>query len=669
MTRLRAWLARLDRAQRGKAFRIGASIVVIALAIAAIISYSVAAERTRQDAAARMSEYERAMLEAQAAMPDVEVPTDEAGGDKVKLQAKPEDAIKATAQLYGNIMSAQQSTANVALGITAILVLALVVIWLGLGLTYLGLVLLCAAGLVVAVVLGVAQNVAPLVVGVVALAAAFTALLRVARLALAGSHPVLSVAHNVLLEAVRLKVYLVFILFMMFLLAAMPLLQAVDQPLRYRVQSFLQYGTGGSFWVIALLITLFSVATVATEQRDKVIWQTATKPVAPWQYVLGKWLGVSALALVLLSVSATGIFLMTEHLRRQPAIGEATAFTPKENLLITEDRLLLETEVLTARRVVGIEPMNVDPEQLELNIRQKIEEERQRVATFGMSPEEVRENIAKFEADVRGSLVKGINIAHRTLMPGETKYYEFKGLQEAKRRNVPLTLRYKISVGGNMPDRTYKLTIGFPAMESYQVVNVPPAQVLTMQLSPNIIDEDGSVVMMLANADASIGIGNPQPMSFSDDTLTLSYSAGSFQWNFLRLMTVLWVKLAFIAMIGVACGTFLSFPVATLVAMTTFFVAEGTPFLIRALETFPTTDLAGKTIYPNLVIKSIGDVIAWLGGPYGDLRPTQRLVDGEMLSWGGFLTGVAILGLVTCVMYAAGVSIFRKRDLAIYSGH
>jgi hypothetical protein len=223
-------------------------------------------------------------------------------------------------------------------------------------------------------------------------------------------------------------------------------------------------------------------------------------------------------------------------------------------------------------------------------------------------------------------------------------------------------------VGGNMPDRQYKLTVGFPAMQAAQVLNIPPAQVLTLQLLPSIISDDGTVTMLMANADIFAGVGNPDAMTFSDDTLTLSYSSGSFQWNFLRLMGVLWIKLAFLAMLGVVCGTFLSFPVATLVAVSTFFIAEGTPYLVRALESFSTTDLSGKTQYGNLIIKYIADVVAWLGTPYGNLRPTQRLVDGESLSWAEFAMGALVLGLVTVVMYMAGVMIFRKRELAMYSG-
>ncbi len=49
------------------------------------------------------------------------------------------------------------------------------------------------------------------------------------------------------------------------------------------------------------------------------------KPVAR-RYLLGKWVGVAALAGVLLAVSSSGVFLFVEYLRNQPAIGEKEAF-------------------------------------------------------------------------------------------------------------------------------------------------------------------------------------------------------------------------------------------------------------------------------------------------------------------------------------------------------
>jgi hypothetical protein len=53
---------------------------------------------------------------------------------------------------------------------------------------------------------------------------------------------------------------------------------------------------------------------------------------------------------------------------------------------------------------------------------------------------------------------------------------------------------------------------------------------------------------------------------------------------------------------------------------------------------------------------------------YADLRPTGRLVDGLRLSWADVSWGVAVLSLCTAVLYVVGVLVFRRRELATYSG-
>jgi len=54
---------------------------------------------------------------------------------------------------------------------------------------------------------------------------------------------------------------------------------------------------------------------------------------------------------------------------------------------------------------------------------------------------------------------------------------------------------------------------------------------------------------------------------------------------------------------------------------------------------------------------------------YADLKPTQRLVDGRLLGWGSVAGGAATLAALTAMLYGAAVLIFRRRELAIYSGH
>jgi hypothetical protein len=520
---------------------------------------------------------------------------------------------------------------------------------------------------------GVLRIILPPVVGIVCLLASFTALMRLAGLLLAASNPVFGIARNVLTEAVRLRVSLVFIILLMFSLAALPLLLTDDQPLRYRVQAFLQYATGGSFLLIALLIVLFSVSTVATEQRDKIIWQTVTKPVAAWQYILGKWMGMGVLAAVLLAVSSSGIFIFTEFLRRQPAQGESAAFVASDqSVLMSEDRLMLETQVLTSKTRVSLAPPELDLEALEREIQARIEQEFESGSIpMGTTPAEQQRAREVASAEIRRSLLANVALAFRTIEAGDTRRFVFSNLQEARDSARPIILRFKIQSGGNMPDQLYRLTFMFPAgNDPPMIMESPLDQPQTLRLSSRLIDADGNLVVDVINADLERRVANPLAITFPpEDGFELSYVSGSFTANYFRLMTVLWVKLLFLAMVGITCSTFMSFPVATLVACVVFWSAEGSNFLLQSLESFQTETLEGKKIWINIVIGQIAEGIGNTFKVYGDLRPTARLVEGEALPWSTLAFGTFVLLAATLILYMIGVMIFKRRELAMYSGH
>jgi ABC-type transport system involved in multi-copper enzyme maturation permease subunit len=674
------WLQKLDATQRSRWFKIAASCVVVGACLVGLIAYSVQAARARDAALsglrsdgpasagqASAGQASTARAPAQPASDSQETASKDALAPEAR--ERPDDALDATRRVFEGMVASQYATTGVAaaLGMGALVTLA--IIWLGLGLTYLGLALACGCALAAAHLFGVARLAAPPLVGLVVLLATFTSLMRLLTLALSGSHPVLSIARNVLTEAVRMRVSLIFILLSMFALAALPLLMQDEQPLRYRVQAFLQYATSSAFLIIALLVVVFSVATVAIEQREKIIWQTATKPVAAWQYVLGKWLGMAALSLALLGVCAIGIFLFTEHLRRQPAIGEVTAFQPRDDAVLTEDRMLLETQVLTARRSVRFTPPEVNSEEFERDVQAYIENELRSRTDLGTTPEEVLRAQDEVRDRVRESLLASVADSFRTIEPASVAQFRFEGLSGARDASTPLVLRYKVNAGSNMPDALYRLTFEFPTRQAARVVEVPLAQMLTMQLMPGVIDDDGSVTLNILNADAFQGLMNRDSITFPPDGLELTYSVGSFHANYLRLMLVLWVKLLFLAMLGVASATFLSFPVATLVSITTFLAAEGARFLLTALDSYHTEDAQGNILWFNTAIAKFANLIGNALSVYADLRPTARLVDGEHLAWSTLAGGGLVLLLWSAILFAIGVLIFRKRELAMYSGH
>lgn len=661
-------LATIDRVQRTMLFKIIASIAVVISGVGVFAGYAVQAARLRTSTLgaiessreAAQSEREREANERQAAGEQPATPGESA--------PKPIESFDATAKVLRGIVQAQHSPMGVGIITLAVVGVLLAVIWLGLGLT--AFILLCSAALLVALFSALKwYTLTSLVIGVLTLAGAFSVVMRLLSLGSSGSGSVWAIAKNTLVEAVRMKVGMILIVLLIFGLAALPLLLDRQPLLRYKVQSFLQYATGGSAWLISVLVVVFSVATVAVDQRDKLIWQTITKPVSAAKYILGKWLGVAMLSAGLLAVAGTGVFAFTEFLRRQPAQDERAAFVPIDaNQLFSKDRFILETQVLTSQRVIDADPPDLDLEQLEKNIQARIDAEVAAMGEFEGSSAEYRAKRAAVEQQVRDSLLKNIDAAYRTIGPGGSQYFTFSGLQEAKSQGKALILRYKVNSGGNMPDQLYRVTFAFPSMQAAQVFEVPLSQPLTLEMMPGVIDDNGRVLMQVINADIERQTVNPLSITFPPDGLRLAYSSGAFHANFLRVIFVLWIKMLFLAMLGIAGATFLSFPVATMVAATVFITAEGAGYLIKALEVYDTKTLEGKTIWIKAVIAYLAGLIAKTFRLYAELRPTDRLVQGEAMSLGSMSVGVAVLLLWTALLYAAGVLILRRRQLAIYSG-
>ncbi|MCG3122117.1 MAG: hypothetical protein GIKADHBN_00494 [Phycisphaerales bacterium] len=653
--KLRELLDRLDRWQRSRLFKIIASCVIVIAALSLIVGYVVV-----RNAPAAQAGQAAAAVEEDQLPPLPGNATEEEKAEYARLKALADSrrtALEATRKAVDEMLAARTDPTSFASTVATAAGMSLVVIWLGLGLTYLGLALIVALVVVPMRLLGF-TDLARLAAGVVGLTAAFLAMLEAARMLLGGSGPVAAIARNMLIESVRMKASLVLIIGLILGMAALPGLLTEDSPLRYRVQTFLQFGTGGSFWIIAILTMLFACASMAYEQREKVIWQTMTKPVAAWQYVLGKWLGLVTLNAVLLIVCAASVFLFTEYLRGKTAVGEVKPFVAAEGRQVSEDRYILETQVLASRVRLAPAPPEINLELFEKNVQARIDEELRRDPTLAQ--------IAGWEKKVRDDILKSEHEAYRSIGVGQSQMYVFTGLAEARRIGKPFNLRYQVNAGSNRPDEIYR--VGFAVGGAPIVKEVGLGIVQTIPLLPTAVEEDGTVVLEVFNGDPYTGQLNPEVIFFPERGLEVSFSAGSYRWNYLRVMAVLWLKLGFLAMVAVWAGTFLSFPVACMVSFGTFIAAEGATFLSKALEYYATTDEQGNIDIVATVIHAVSTAVARSFKVYSDLNPTGRLVEGLRMPWSDVALGTVVLAAATGALFAVAVFTLRRRELAVYSG-
>jgi hypothetical protein len=144
-------------------------------------------------------------------------------------------------------------------------------------------------------------------------------------------------------------------------------------------------------------------------------------------------------------------------------------------------------------------------------------------------------------------------------------------------------------------------------------------------------------------------------------------------------MIVLWIKLAFLAAIGISVATFLSFSVATLVTFTIFASGLMAPWLAESLQLYlpPLTrevDFGDISMviqwgFEN-TIRGIATFLVFMLRGFGDQQPTSQLVQGMFISWGSVLRGFLTIGVVwSGLAITIGTIVLRKRQLAIYSGN
>ncbi len=660
---VRAALSRLNVLQRSRRYKIVASAIILALALLALAAWVIAVNAPDSASAAQAAVERAAEQQTQAA------------AAQARARGFSNDSIIAA------VLRSPSPIIPAAVAILLASAVALAAVWLGISLSLLALAALAAAVATPLLLFPGSRALGQMALAAAALAAAFTVLLQALRALLAFSNPINAIARNVLAEAARLKISVIFIVMLVFLLVALPFLLDEQQPLRYRVQTFLQYSTAGAFWVLALLTALFSVATVAFEQRDRVIWQTMTKPVSPARYILGKWVGICALNAALLVVSASGIFLFTQYLRAQPAAGEIRAFVAADGAgPVSEDRRLLESQVLVARKVSIISVYDAfKPEELERETEARYQE----FLAQSADTTPLSHTRGVFRKQALDELLQ----QHRTIDPGEAREFTFNGLADLRSSGRPFTLKYSFNSGSNNPATLYRVTfvvgniLAFTrqaALKTAQTVTLPddllPPNLTTEQreserrrILADLIDEQGRLLIQIINGDPRLNAANPYPMTFPPDGLQVLYADGPYETNFLRVALVLWCKLALIAAIGVAAGTFLAFPVASLTTLALLFILESAAFLKESLESYQSVTEQGIDVVA-FTARLIAVPIIYLVGWYAQLTPTASLADGIMVPWSHLVRAAVLLACVAAAALLLGWLVFRKRELATYSG-
>ena len=514
--------------------------------------------------------------------------------------------------------------------------------------------------------------------GIWGMAAGFMLGLPLLRFVLGGPSPTLSVARTLVDEAIRMKLALIFVVGLVLLVPFLPFTLAGETRLQYRVESFLTYSLMLVTVLLSVMTILLACRTVSTELSERQAFLTLTKPVGRVSYLAGKWLGLMGLNLLLTAVAGVGIYAFTQVL-----VTNASAEIGSD-----EDRFIdyvnTREQVLTARRSAAPEPLN--NQALVADFEQRLYELRlknpQRFGDPGDPITQVTDaqrDLVRFEA-----LREWMTIPNRN-----AQTYRFSGLQDAQAAGPTIQLRFKPKAAGQLEDRRVALEMQINNRPFFDARNGTPLPRVrndtwhVAYIASELVRDDGTLDITVRNTQPD----QPTVRFEPGEGLEIFYSVGGFGTNLAKGMTVLWIRLAFLSMLGLACATFLGFPVACMACLLVFLAAVGSTFIDKSLADYAavyakapgmwayasaavskfTGKLSeGEFFYAfKMIIRLIGEAFTLAVPPMARYSPTPLLADGRAVEW-SMLGGAAIrIGAIsTGVVAVFAAWSFNRREIA-----
>ncbi|MCE9591783.1 MAG: hypothetical protein K8S99_14810 [Planctomycetes bacterium] len=528
------------------------------------------------------------------------------------------------------------------------------------------------------------------IAGVWAMTAAFVGGLAMIRFVLGYGHPVTGVARTLVDEAIRMKVALVFIVGIILLVPVLPVSLASGERLEYRIQTFLTYSVSGMSVLLSLMTIFLACGTISTELQQKQIFLTMTKPIGRAQYLAGKWLGIALLNLLLVSVSGLAVYSFTWLLAQQPAMEAWDRVAVDEKVLVARESVLPQMPpdmnrqslfVERFRQLYGEDPVRWGGE-VSLNLD---------------DPAVLNNALQKLPPQLTSEINTAVEAKWHSIAPRARQTYRFTGLQGAGQYTDTVQLRFKAQAYPQPEDKRIYFGMWLngrpypydPVTGRQQPVMVSADDFHVLPIPVSEIDANGTIDITLSNENRetqdktlSVSVGFKPGKG-----LAVLYRVGGFEANLTRTLLILWLRLVFLGMLGLAASTFLGFPVACLFSLLIYVTAISAGFLAESLESFASSAPSSLTIWQQIVwtitvffshlsageiweavkmpIALLGDAVVLLIPSFSKFNPVPLMADGMLVSWELLRDAALWLGLVsTGVCAVTGLVIFRCRELA-----
>lgn len=239
-----------------------------------------------------------------------------------------------------------------------------------------------------------------------------------------------AVARHTIAQCLRMKVAAVFIVLLAAALVTLPFTMAGDGTLAGRIRTLLSYGTTITGVLLSLLTIFLATGVVSADVRTRNVFVVVTKPLARWQYILGRWLGLVAFHAVLLLAASAMTYAFAQYLRGRTDL----VLNPNDPVSRANDLRTVETEVFSARkRISPLEP------EVESVVAERIEQLK-RDGRYA-------ETISAYRAGTRGGRVEAhwrleriirrqVIAETNSVAPNGSLVWEFEGIDVSEGRLV-----------------------------------------------------------------------------------------------------------------------------------------------------------------------------------------------------------------------------------------
>jgi hypothetical protein len=443
-------------------------------------------------------------------------------------------------------------------------------------------------------------------------------------------------------ESIRTKVALLFILVILVILGVTPWVVSGDGvTLKSRVQNFLAYSLGSVGVLLSMLTIFLSCGTLANEIRQRYVFMVVTKPIPRWQFFAGKWLGILLLNGGLLLVTFIAVLGFTWYLKGQPASSP-------------DDAKALQEEVLTVRHSYHVSDLDW-PKLAQNEIRRLREEGRLDALSSQDEPGLIKQKIDEMRT------------AYRTLPPRTAQQYVFRGLMAARQPGAFLLLHFKPTHPGGAQEVVLHGVIqsGDPhepqTLAEEKVGSFIVDRFHTVPIPATAINSDNTLYVRIFNLNDKDSI-----VFQGDDSIELLYPFGTFHWNLVRALAIIWFRLAFLAALGLLGSSLFSFPVACMISFLVLGVSSAAGYLGESLEW---TTSAPSRDQPFWIF---GPVLRFLAGGFLQLVPdfskwdaVGNVVAGLYVPAQWVVMSFALLVLVQgLILGIIGCVVLTRRELA-----